>query len=88
MTRRIVPDVISNQTLAWVSPSETARSAARLMRERKVAAVLVMESDRLVGIITERDMTCRVVAASRDARSADDRSLSITASTPCRPPDI
>ena len=75
MTRRIVPDVISNQTLAWVSPSETARSAARLMRERKVAAVLVMESDRLVGIITERDMTCRVVAASRDADTTSCREI-------------
>eukprot|EP01012_Entosiphon_sulcatum_P061636 TRINITY_DN87335_c0_g1_i1.p1 TRINITY_DN87335_c0_g1~~TRINITY_DN87335_c0_g1_i1.p1 ORF type:complete len:149 (-),score=27.20 TRINITY_DN87335_c0_g1_i1:314-760(-) len=66
MTRRIVPDVISNQTLVWVDPTETARNAAKLMRERKVAAVLVMENNLLVGIITERDMTSRVVAAGRD----------------------
>ena len=66
MTRKIVPDVIHDQVLACVSPADTARSAARLMRERKVAAVLVMEGERLVGIITERDMTSRVVAAARD----------------------
>ena len=66
MTRRIVPDVINNQTLVWVSPTETARNAAKLMRERKVAAVLVMEAERLIGIITERDMTSRVVAADRN----------------------
>jgi CBS domain-containing protein len=66
MTRRIVPDVIRDQTLTWVSPTETARNAAKLMRERKVAAVLVMEAERLIGIITERDMTSRIVAADRD----------------------
>ncbi len=66
MTRRIVPDVINNQTLTCVGPTETARNAAKLMRERKVAAVLVMEAERLIGIITERDMTSRVIAADRD----------------------
>ena len=66
MNRRIVPDVIHDQVLAAVSSADTARAAARLMRERKIAAVLVMEGERLVGIITERDMTCRVVAAGRD----------------------
>ena len=66
MSRKIVPDVIHDQVLACVSPADTARSAARLMRERKIAAVLVMEGERLVGIVTERDMTSRVVAAGRD----------------------
>jgi CBS domain-containing protein len=66
MTRKIVPDVINNQTLTWVGPTEMVRNAAKLMRERKVAAVLVMETDRLIGIITERDMTSRVLAADRN----------------------
>ncbi len=63
MIRKIVPDVISGQTLCTIRPEETVRTAARLMRERKVAAVLVMDFDRLAGIITERDMTARVIAA-------------------------
>jgi len=66
MIRKIVPDVISGQTLQKVTPRDTARAAAGMMREKKIAAVLVMESDQLVGIITERDMTARVVAAGRD----------------------
>ncbi len=69
MNLRIVPDVINGQVLVCVSPADTARFAARLMRERKVAAVLVMENERLVGIITERDMTSRVIAATRDPDS-------------------
>ena len=75
MTRKIVPDVINDQTLACVSPADTARSAAKLMRERKVAAVLVMEVDRLVGIITERDMTSRIIAADRDADATKCREI-------------
>jgi CBS domain-containing protein len=63
MIRKIVPDVISDQILCKVTPHENVRAAARLMRERKVAAVLVMDGERLVGIITERDMTSRVIAA-------------------------
>lgn len=67
MIRRIVPDVISDQVLQKVRPRDTVRQAARLMREKKIAAVLVMEGERLVGIVTERDMTVRVVAAGLDA---------------------
>ena len=63
MIRKIVPDVINDQILCKIAPQENVRAAARLMRERKVAAVLVMEGERLVGIITERDMTSRVIAA-------------------------
>lgn len=63
MERKIVPDVINGQSIHKVAPSDTARSAARMMRDRKIAAVVVMEAERLVGIITERDMTTRVIAA-------------------------
>jgi CBS domain-containing protein len=66
MIRKIVPDVISGQTLQKVSPQENVRAAAKMMREKRIAAVVVMEGERLVGIITERDMTCRVVAAGLD----------------------
>jgi len=63
MIRKIVPDVIDKQILVKIGPRDTVRAAAVLMRERKVAALLVMEGDRLIGIVTERDMTARCVAA-------------------------
>jgi CBS domain-containing protein len=66
MIRRIVPDVIGDQVLQKVSPRDTVRQAACLMRDRKIAAVLVLDLERLVGIVTERDMTVRVVAAGLD----------------------
>jgi CBS domain-containing protein len=84
MIRKIVPDVISGQTLQKVSPQENVRAAAKMMRDRKIAAVVVMEADKLVGIITERDMTCRVIAAglnpdtavARDVMTANPDTLS------------
>jgi len=75
MIRRIVPDVINDQTLIKVAPRDTVRQAARLMRDKKIAAVLVMEGERLVGILTERDMTVRVVAAGLDAETTQVREI-------------
>ncbi|MGE3333041.1 MAG: CBS domain-containing protein [Rhodospirillaceae bacterium] len=78
MIRRIVPDVISDQILQKVSPRDTVRQAARLMRDKKIAAVLVMDLDRLVGIVTERDMTVRVVAAGLDPDATPVREVMTT----------
>lgn len=87
MIRKIVPDVISDQTLCKISPQETVRTAARLMRECKVAAVLVMEGERLVGIITERDMTSRVIAAGLNPDVATTREVMTAEPDTLRPDD-
>lgn len=66
MARRIIPDVVRNQRLVALAPSNHVREAARFMQHRNVGAVLVMEGDKLVGIFTERDMVGRVVADGLD----------------------
>ncbi len=66
MQRRIVPDLVSNQTLASLPPSATVRDATRVMAERHIGAVLVADDGRLQGIFTERDVLARVVAAGLD----------------------
>ncbi len=66
MQRRIVPDLVSNQSLASLPPSATVRDAARIMAERHIGAVLVAVDGRLQGIFTERDLLARVVAAGLD----------------------
>lgn len=78
MVRKIVPDVISGQTLITVSPDDSARDAAKVMHEKRIAAVMVTENDALVGIITERDMTARVVAAGLDPDTAKSRDIMTT----------
>ena len=66
MQRRIVPDLVHNQTLASLPPSATARDAARVMAERHIGAILIAVDGRLQGIFTERDVLARVVAAGLD----------------------
>lgn len=59
----IIPDIIGPQELAWIRPDTTIRDAARMMLGRHVAAVLVMDGDVLKGVLTERDIAAKVVAA-------------------------
>jgi len=44
----------------------TVMHAAELMRERDIGDVVVMEDDRLYGILTDRDIVVRVLAARSD----------------------
>jgi len=48
--------------------------AVRTMTERNVGIVAVLDGDRLVGLVSERDVVRRVVAAGRDpaATAVDD----------------
>jgi CBS domain-containing protein len=47
----------------------SARQAAELMRERHVGAIIVVEANRPVGMITDRDLALRVVGDHRDANT-------------------
>ena len=44
--------------------SAPCREAGRLMAERRIGAVVVKKGDRMVGIVTERDLATLVVARS------------------------
>lgn len=66
MQRKIVPDIVSGQSLSTLRPTASVRDAARLMAERQIGAVMVTEGDKLVGIFTERDLAKKVVAAEAD----------------------
>ena len=70
MHRRIVPDIVSNQTLVTLAPQTTVREAAKLMTERKIGAIMVVEGGKLVGIFSERDVLGRVVARGLDPDKA------------------
>jgi CBS domain-containing protein len=49
-------------TTVWsVSPDETVLEAIRRMAEHGVGALLVMETDELVGLISERDYSRKVI---------------------------
>lgn len=49
-----------------VTPDTTIRAAAQVMRDERISSLLVMAENRLVGIMTDRDLRSRVVAEGRD----------------------
>lgn len=49
-----------------VSSQQTVLDASRYMAERNIGAVGVLEGDRLVGILSERDVLKRIVARALD----------------------
>ena len=52
---------------ACCSPSDSLRDAARIMRDSDCGAVPVVENDRVVGIITDRDLAVRALAEGKTA---------------------
>jgi len=50
-------------TVCTISPEDSICDAARLMAEHDIGALPVGENDRLVGMITDRDIAVRAVAA-------------------------
>ncbi|MET8172038.1 MULTISPECIES: CBS domain-containing protein [Streptomyces] len=53
----------------WIPAHETLDRAAQMMRDHKVGALPVSangEQDRMVGIITDRDIVIKCVASGRD----------------------
>lgn len=69
MTERTIREIINGQELLTAPASMTVAEAARLMRQRNVGAVMVVEGDKLAGVFTERDALFRVVAAGLDVTS-------------------
>ena len=51
-----------------VSPDEFVVELTRAMTERNVAAASVLDRTTLIGIVTERDVVQKVVAAARDPK--------------------
>ena len=47
-------------------PGTSIREAARIMSEKRVSSVLIVEQDLLFGLITDRDLRNRVIAAGLD----------------------
>ena len=63
-----VRDILAKKgsLIVALPPSASVLEAARVMSERSVGAVLVIDEGHLLGIFTERDILRRVVAEGRD----------------------
>jgi CBS domain-containing protein len=64
-----VRSVMQRRKVLKASPETPVSKVAVLMANKNVGAAMVVEDERLVGIFTERDIVCRVVARGLDART-------------------
>ncbi len=60
------------------SPGASVLELARLMNERRIGSVLILEGTTLVGIVTERDLLTKVVAQGRDPAALRVREIMTT----------
>jgi CBS domain-containing protein len=62
---RPIRSIIEDQKPVTATADMTVAAASRLMKHKRVGAILVLENGRLAGIFTERDALFRVIAEGR-----------------------
>ena len=60
---------ISTESVQTLTPITTLQEAATVMRERDLGWMPVEESDKVVGIVTDRDIVIRGVASALDMKT-------------------
>ena len=66
MPNRKISNVIAGQCLVTATREMTVRAACRLLAEKRIGAMLIVESNKIVGIFTERDALNKVLATGVD----------------------
>ena len=61
---------IMTKNCTYVSPDTTFQEAAKIMRDKDLGSLPVGENDRLVGLITDRDIVVRTLANGKDINTA------------------
>ncbi len=64
-----VKDILKSKKVGilTIAPDATVLAAIQLMAEKNVGSLLVVEGDKLVGIITERDYSRKVILAGKSS---------------------
>jgi CBS domain-containing protein len=68
MPNRPIRQIIQNRKLITAAEDTCVAEAARIMKDAKVGALLVIRKNHLAGIFTERDALNRVLAEGLDPR--------------------
>jgi|SRR5262245_36840120 len=59
----------------WVPPDASIMVIAKMMRDEDIGSVPVGENDRLVGMVTDRDIICRGLAGDKDCTTLTARDV-------------
>lgn len=68
----------------WVAPTTPLTELAQLMRKHDIGALPVGENDRLVGMVTDRDIVCRGLANGKDPNKLTARDVMTPGIVYCR----
>jgi CBS domain-containing protein len=72
----------------WVSPDTPITELAKLMRQHDVGAIPIGEDDKLIGMVTDRDIVCNGLAQNGfDVRRATARDVMTEGIHCCREDD-
>ena len=77
MANKSIREVMTPNPSA-IEPERSVAEAAKMMRDEDVGVTPVVEGGRLVGTLTDRDITVRVVAEGRDPQSTKVREIAST----------
>jgi len=76
MHRKIVPNIVKRSSIATVNSESSVLEAAKIMADKNIAAMIIVDSkSAIVGILTERDMTQRVLAKEIDLKNTPVKSV-------------
>lgn len=75
-------DIMTSQ-VETITSSESIKDAAVKMRNLHIGTLLVVDEGKLLGIITDRDICCKVVAANRDAVMTQVREIMVKDVSTC-----
>ena len=66
MPKRMIRNLLDGRSLVTAGKDMTVRAACRLMTERRIGALLVVEGNQIAGIFTERDALNKILSAGLD----------------------
>ena len=76
----------SDQNVYTITPTASVLDALKLMAEKNVGALLVMDGEQIAGIITERDYARKIILKGRSSKDTPVRDI-ITSSVMCLRPE-
>jgi CBS domain-containing protein len=63
------------QTVETVTPSTSVLEAVKLMAEKNIGALLVMEDQKIAGMVTERDYARKIILMARSSKETPVRDI-------------
>ncbi|MGE0710902.1 MAG: CBS domain-containing protein [Planctomycetota bacterium] len=85
-TQRTAREVMSSP-LYTIRTRDTVQFAAQMMRDQQIGSLLVTDPVHYAGMITDRDITVRVVAEGRDPNATIVREVMTEGPIACGPDD-